>query len=75
MLRARLSTGVFVLGLDAVDIRRLMMGQPARVKLAPVGGTDDLCIVYGETIDDIKHDLETASGIPLPPEQTLTTKE
>jgi hypothetical protein len=66
MLRARLSNGVFVLGLDAENIRRLQAGQPILVSLAELGGDDDVLIMAGETMDDIKRELETASGQKLP---------
>jgi len=66
MLRARLSSGMFILGLDAENIRRLTNGQPIVVSLAELGGSDDVAIMYGETLDDIKRDLEAAQGSPLP---------
>lgn len=73
MLRARLSNGVFILGIDAENLRRLKAGQPILVSLAELGGTDDVCIVYGDTIDDIKRELEKAAGHPLPQPTPLKT--
>ena len=66
MLRARFSTGVFLLGLDAENVRRLKTGEPILICLAELGGTDDVVIVYGETLADIQKELEAAQGSPLP---------
>lgn len=66
VIRARLSNGVFVLGIDAENVRRLKKGQPILVSLAQQGGTDDVMIMYGETLDDICRELEAATGRPLP---------
>jgi hypothetical protein len=71
MLRARTSDGLFILGLDAENIRRLMAGEPVLVSLAEMGGTDDVMIMAGETLDDIKRELETASGQELPTPKSL----
>lgn len=66
MLKARLSNGVFILGLDAENIKRLKEGKPVMVSLAALGGTDDVAIMYGETLADIQAELESASGETLP---------
>lgn len=66
MLRARTSNGVFILGLDAENIRRLKAGKPILVSLAEMGGSDDVMIMAGETLEDIKNELENASGSKLP---------
>jgi hypothetical protein len=66
MLRARFSNGVFCLGLDAENIRRLQQGQPILVSLAELGGTDDVLIMAGETLEDIAKELEKATGQALP---------
>lgn len=66
MLKARLSNGVFILGLDAENIKRLKEGRPIMVSLAALGGTDDIAIMYGETLSDIQAELESASGEALP---------
>jgi hypothetical protein len=66
MIRARTSNGVFILGLDAENIRRLQAGQPILVSLAELGGTDDVLIMAGETQADIQAELEKASGHELP---------
>lgn len=71
MLRARSSNGIFFLGLDAENVRRLKEGKPILVKLAQLGGTDEVCIMYGETVQDIANELEKASGQKLPPVQPL----
>lgn len=66
MIRARASNGVFILGIDAENVRRLKEGKPILVSLAEIGGRDDVLIVYGETLQDIARDLEEASGAKLP---------
>jgi hypothetical protein len=71
MLRARLSNGLFILGMDAENVRRLKMGEPIVISLAELGGTDDICIMYGETLDDIKKELEANLDAPLPEPKTL----
>lgn len=72
MLRARTTNGVFILGLDAENIRRLQAGQPIMISLAEMGGTDDVVIMASNTLEDIKHELEQAQGgRPLPEPQHL----
>lgn len=66
MIRARLSNGAFILGIDAENVKRLKEGKPILVSLAELGGTDDVYIMYGETLDDIAKELERSSGNPLP---------
>lgn len=66
MLRARASNGMFILGIDAENVKRLKEGKPILVSLASLGGTDDVMICYGETLADIARELEQASGVPLP---------
>ena len=73
MLRARTSNGVFILGIDAENVRRLQAGKPILVSLAELGGTDDVMIVYGETLDDIQRELEQALGSKMPPPMDLKT--
>lgn len=73
MLRARASNGVFILGLDAENVRRLTAGKPILVSLAELGGTDDVMILYGETLEDIKRELVDAAGEPLPEPISLKT--
>ena len=67
MIRARLSNGVFILGLDAENIMRMLDNKPILVSLSELGGTDDVLIMAGNTLDDVKRQLEEASGQPLPP--------
>jgi hypothetical protein len=71
MLKARTNSGTFILGLDAENIARLKEGKPILVSLAEIGGTDDVLIMYGDTIDAIKQELEKATGSPLPPASVL----
>lgn len=67
MLKARLSNGTFVLGLDANNIRELQKNRPIVVSLSKIGGTDKVVIMFGETLAHIARELEEASGGPLPP--------
>ncbi len=71
MIRARLSSGAFVLGLDAENVRRLQGGEPIKINLAQLGGSDLVFLVYGDTLADIVADLQRAQGSPLPPPQPL----
>ncbi len=66
MIRARLSSGAFVLGLDAENLRRLQGGEPIKINLAQLGGTDLIYLMYGDTLADIQAELEKAQGSPLP---------
>jgi hypothetical protein len=66
MIRARLSDGRFLFGLDAENVRRLVNGQPIAIELEPMGGTDKILIMFGQTYGDILNELETAMGEPLP---------
>lgn len=73
MIRARLSNGMFILGIDAENVKRLKEGKPIMVSLAELGGSDDVCIMYGETMQAIADELERASGEPLPAATPLHT--
>lgn len=66
MLRARTNNGIFILGLDEENVLRLKAGEPILVSLAELGGTDDVLIMYGNTLDDIRRELEAATGEQLP---------
>lgn len=66
MIRIRLTDGTFLFGIEAENVRRMKDGQPIRIDLKPMGGTDTLVLMYGETQGDIKRELETAFGHPLP---------
>lgn len=73
MIRIRLSDGTFIFGVDAENVRRLKAGQPLNIDLTPLGGTDRLIVMYGETMADIVREIETATGQKLPPAQPLPT--
>lgn len=73
MIRARLSNGMFILGIDAENVRRLQAGRPIVISLAELGGTDDVCIMYGETLEAVARELEAAAGAPLPPATPIDT--
>lgn len=71
MLRAKMSNGMFVLGLDVENVRRLKNGEPIMVCLSEMGGKDDVMIMYGDTLDDIKRELEQSTGSELPPAKPI----
>ena len=66
MLRARLTNGNFLLGIDAENVRRMREGKPIVVDLTPMGGTDQILIMYGDTQADIARELEELTGQALP---------
>lgn len=66
MIRATLTNGRFLLGIDAENVRRLKEGRPIIVDLSTMGGRDTVIIMYGETMADIVRELEQASGQKLP---------
>lgn len=71
MIKARLSDGRFILGLDATNVQRLQAGEPIACSLAQVGGTDDLIIMFRPTLQNIIDELQAANGRSLPPAQPL----
>lgn len=66
MIRARMSDGTFLLGIDAENVRRLKDGKPILVDLFGMGGTDRFMLMYGDTMEDIVKELEAVTGQPLP---------
>lgn len=74
MIRAKLSNGKFLLGVDAENLRRLQGGKPIIVDLAEVGGHDEVLIMFGPTMKDIVRELEVVNGGPLPPAMPLPPK-
>lgn len=71
MIRAKLNSGLIILGIDAENVRRLKRGLPIVVDLTDLGGEGEVMIVYGETLEDIRNDLERAMGVPFPEPQTI----
>lgn len=69
MIRAALSDGRFLFGIDAENVKRLKAGMPLVIDLTHMGGRDQVLIVYGETMADIVRELETQNGGPLPTAQ------
>jgi len=70
MIRARMSDGRFLFGIDAVNIFKLMDGQPIKVDLKEMGGSDSFVIVFGPTYADIIEDIAKAVGTT--PEELLS---
>ena len=73
MIRARLSNGTFVFGLDPVNIARLMEGQPIEVDLTELGGTDTFLLMFGISPQHIVDQLREATGSDVPPAQPYIT--
>lgn len=69
MIRATLSDGRFLFGIDAENVKRLRQGMPLVLDLTLLGGTDKVMVMYGETMADIVKELEGATGGRLPPAQ------
>jgi len=67
MIRAKLWDGSFLMGIDAENVRRLREGELLEIDLTLTGGTDIVRIAYGDTLQDVMHQLEEATGQPLPP--------
>lgn len=62
------------MGLDAENVRRLKDGQPIEIDLAPLGGTDKVLLVFGETMQAILDELQEATGQKLPTPQPMPKK-
>lgn len=65
-IKARLSTGTFVIGIDAENIRRMKAGEPMYIDLTVLGGKDSFLLMVGDTLADVKTQLESSFG-DLPP--------
>jgi len=66
MIRAKTHDGIFILGLDQENINRLLNKQPIFVSLSQIGGTDDVIIMAGNTLQDVMDDLKVMNDGPLP---------
>lgn len=67
MIRARMSSGSFVMGLDAENVRRLKGGEPIVIDLTLMGGTDRVYLMFGESLTDVLRELEEVTGQELTP--------
>ena len=71
MLKAKLSNGALVLGIEARNIDHFKAGHPLHLYGAEIGGFDgvtELYIVYGETLRDVYEQIDRAlGGGQLPP--------
>ena len=63
MLKAKITDGPYIFGLDAENIKRLTSGQPILIKMEEIGGVGEIMIIYGETLSDIKNELESAMQV------------
>jgi S-ribosylhomocysteine lyase LuxS involved in autoinducer biosynthesis len=67
MIKAKTNTGDLLYGIDAENVRRLIAGKPIVIDMADMGGRKGTytIIMYGETLDDIKKEIEAATGLPF----------
>lgn len=67
MIKVKLITGDFILGIAEKEIKRLQAGEPISVAL---GDDEDsqphVLIMYGATMDDAKKEIEKLTGQTLP---------
>jgi hypothetical protein len=70
LIKAKLSDGSLVLGIESRNVDKLKDGQPIHVHGTEIGGFDgatQIYIMYGETLRDVYDELNEASGGQLPP--------
>ncbi|MDD5370515.1 MAG: hypothetical protein PHQ40_15640 [Anaerolineaceae bacterium] len=70
MLSAKINE-LYVFGLDAENIKRLLQKQPIIVPLSNLGGTGSVVIMAAPTMDEVIKDVEEALGFSLPEPQTI----
>lgn len=58
MIKAILSNGIIVLGLDAENIQRMLNKEPIAVNLSDIGGSDKVIIMAAPTLNEVYSDLE-----------------
>lgn len=58
MLKAKLSNGNVLFGLDRQNIERLTGGSPILIKKEDINLEFDIYIFFGESLDDILKELE-----------------
>ncbi len=66
MIRAKLSNGDLLFGIDAENVRRLVDDNPLMVDLHQMGYPFRIIITYGDTLAEVQARLERIGG-PLPP--------
>jgi len=70
MIKAKLSNGALVLGIEERNVEHLKAGHPLHLLAEEVGGfagVTQLLIVYGETLKKVYDELNDACGGQLPP--------
>lgn len=68
MLKARMTSGAYLLGIDAENVKRLQDRKPIVLNLSELGGEDnDVIIMYGDDIPDLIKQIEDATGVKMPP--------
>jgi len=64
---------LLLLGLDRENINRLTAGKPIMVEGAGMGLAFDVSVCFGETLDDVRAELEK-SGLRFPPKEALNDR-
>lgn len=59
---------LLLLGVDRENINRLTAGQPIFVEGGPMGLPFDVSVAFGETLDDVRAELEKG-GLRFPPKE------
>ena len=58
---------LYLFGIDAENVRRLTEGEPIIAVLESVGGVGTMVIVYGDTVEDARDEIQRCLEIELPP--------
>ena len=66
MLRVRCTDGSFLFMIDDENVSRLTSGQPIKIDLRPMGGTDALVIAHEPTLEQAMEKLRAMNGGTLP---------
>lgn len=57
MIRAKTEKGTVLLGIDKENVKRLKEGKPIYVKGDSIGIENDICIAYGDSLQDIAEEF------------------
>jgi hypothetical protein len=75
MLKAKIKGGPIILGIDEGNVERLKKGHPILVNLAELGGTGEMLLFYGETLEAIRDTLQNVFDCKLPEIPTITNSD
>lgn len=71
MVKAKLSDGTVILGLEEENIKRLKENQPMFLDLSQFGIEQKILIVYGETTEAIHEDLKRHFSVTVGVNQSI----